>query len=163
VCTFAVFRDLQMRLTDTLYQLALEFIDNRIKAIRQAIAETQDSADQETRSSAGDKYETGLSMMQLDMEKQAEQLNEAIRTRDSLQQLRVFDDLNGNGGIRPGNAVETSQGNFYIAISAGQLKTNEQTYFAVSPATPIANKLLGLKTGEKFSLNGRDYTINKIH
>jgi len=68
-----------MRLIDTLYQACFEFIDNRIKTIRQAIQETQASADQETKSSAGDKYETGLSMMQLDMEKQAEQLAEDPR------------------------------------------------------------------------------------
>ncbi len=151
-----------MRLTDTLYQLALEFIDNRIKTIRQAIAETQDSAFQESKSSAGDKYETGLSMMQLDMEKLAEQLNESIRTRDSLQQIKAFEDLNGNG-IRPGNAVETSQGNFYIAISAGQLKVDGQTYFAVSPATPIGSKLMGLKVGEGFTFNGKSYTVDKVH
>jgi len=154
-----------MKLSDTLYQLCLEFIDNRIKTIRNAMKETQASADDETKSSAGDKYETGLSMMQLDMEKQAEQLAEAVRTRDSLQQVKIFDETNGasNGGIRPGSAIETSQGNFYIAISAGQLKTNGQSYFAVSPATPIGGKLMGLKLGDKFSFNGKDYIVNKIH
>ena len=152
-----------MRLTDTLYQLALEFIENRIKNIRQAIQETQASADQETKSSAGDKYETGLSMMQLDMEKQAEQLAEAIRTRDSLEKVKMLDEGGANGSVRPGNAVETSQGNFYIAISAGQLKTTDQIYFAVSPATPIASKLMGLKTGDSFSFNGKQYTVSKIH
>ncbi|MEI9918290.1 MAG: 3-oxoacyl-ACP synthase [Bacteroidota bacterium] len=153
-----------MKLSDTLYQLCLEFIDNRIKAIRDAISETQASADEETKSSAGDKYETGLSMMQLDMEKQAEQLQEAIRTRNSLEQVKILDEVNGHtGAIRPGNAVETSNGNFYVAISAGQLKTNGQMYFAVSAATPIGSKLMGLKTGDKFSFNGKDYTINKVH
>lgn len=151
-----------MKLTDTLHQLSLEFIENRIKTIRQAIAETQDSADQETKSSAGDKYETGLSMMQLDMEKQAEQLAEAIRTRNALEKIKVFD--NGtNGTVRPGNVVETNQGNFYISISAGQLKLNNQTYFAVSPATPIASKLMGLKVGDSFSFNGKNYTVAKVH
>ncbi len=151
-----------MKLTDTLHQLSLEFIENRIKTIRQAIAETQDSADQETKSSAGDKYETGLSMMQLDMEKQAEQLAEAIRTRDALEKIKVFDN-GANGAVRPGNVVETNQGNFYISISAGQLKLNNQTYFAVSPATPIASKLMGLKVGDSFSFNGKNYTVAKVH
>ena len=152
-----------MKLSDTLYQLCLEFIDKRIKTIRDAIAETQASADEETKSSAGDKYETGLSMMQLDMEKQAEQLAEAVRTRDQLQQIKLIDEINSASGIRPGNAVETSQGNFYIAISAGQVKANDQTYFAISPATPIGAKLIGLKTGDKFTFNSREYTINKIY
>lgn len=154
-----------MKLSDTLYQLCLEFIENRIKTIRNAIQETQASADEETKSSAGDKYETGLSMMQLDMEKQAEQLAEAIRTRDALHQVKVFDEMNGasNGGIRPGNAVETSQGNFYIAISAGQLKANDKTYFAISPATPIGSKLIGLKVGDKFAFNSKEYSISKIY
>src|ERR1700754_802640 len=99
-----------MKLRDTLYNLALEFIDNRIKTIRQAMAETQDSADSESKSSAGDKYETGLSMMQLDMEKQAEQLNEAIRTRTALEQIRLLDEMSGSNGISPGNVVETNNG-----------------------------------------------------
>jgi len=154
-----------LKLSDALYQLCLEFIENRIKTIRQAIQETQASADQESKSSAGDKYETGLSMMQLDMEKQAEQLAEAIKTRDSLQQVRLLDEIgtNGTGSVKPGSAVETNNGNFYIAISAGQLKVNNQTYFAVSPATPIGSKLMGLKTGEGFSFNGKEYVVNKVH
>jgi transcription elongation GreA/GreB family factor len=153
-----------MKLSDTLYQLCLEFIDNRIKTIRNAMQETQASADEESKSSAGDKYETGLSMMQLDMEKQAEQLNEAIRTRTALEQVKISDEMNGsNGTIRPGNAVETNNGNFYIAISAGQLKTNGQSYFAVSAATPIGGKLIGLKAGDSFDFNGKKYTIDKVH
>lgn len=154
-----------MKLSENLYALCLEFIDNRIKTIRQAMQETQQSADEETKSSAGDKYETGLSMMQLDMEKQAEQLNEAIRTRTALEQVKMLDEISvaGNGAVKPGSAVETSSGNFYIAISAGQLKVNNQVYFAVSPATPIGSKLMGLKTGESFSFNGKNFTVNKIH
>jgi transcription elongation GreA/GreB family factor len=152
-----------MKLSDTLYQLCLEFIDNRIKTIREAIQETQASAYQETKSSAGDKYETGLSMMQLDMEKQAEQLQEALRTRKALEQVKVIDETSGNeNGIRPGNAIQTSQGNFYIAISAGQLKVNDTAYFAISPATPIGSKLMGLKTGQSFSFNGKNYMINSV-
>ena len=153
-----------MRLIDTLYQLCLDFIDNRIKSIREAMSETKASADQETKSSAGDKYETGLSMMQLDMEKQAEQLNEAIRTRTALEQVKLLDEMNGNStAIRPGHAVETNNGNFYIAISAGQLKVNGQTYFAVSPATPIGSKLMGLKAGDSFSFNNKTYTVARVH
>jgi transcription elongation GreA/GreB family factor len=154
-----------MKLSDNLYALCLEFIDNRIKTIRQAMQETQQSADEETKSSAGDKYETGLSMMQLDMEKQAEQLNEAIRTRNSLEQVKVLEEISAdaNGTVKLGSAVETSSGNFYIAISAGQLKVNNQVYFAVSPATPIGSKLMGLKAGESFSFNGKIFTVSKIH
>ncbi len=153
-----------MKLSDTLYQLCLEFIDNRIKTIRDAIQETQASADQETKSSAGDKYETGLSMMQLDMEKQAEQLQEALRTRKALEQIRLIDETGQSGsGIRPGNAIQTSQGNFYIAISAGQLKVNDTTYFAISAATPIGSKLIGMKAGESFTFNGKNYTISSVN
>jgi transcription elongation GreA/GreB family factor len=154
-----------MKLSEELYRLCYEFIENRINAIRQAMQETKASADQETKSSAGDKYETGLSMMQLDMEKQAEQLNEAIRTRTSLEQIRILDEIsaNGSGVVKPGSAVETNNGNFYIAISAGQLKINGQIYFAVSPATPIGSKLMGLKTGESFSFNGKNFSVTRVH
>jgi transcription elongation GreA/GreB family factor len=38
-----------------------------------------------------------------------------------------------------------------------------QTYFAVSPATPIGSKLMGLKVGEGFTFNGKNYKVDKVH
>ena len=61
-----------------------------------------------------------------------------------------------------GSVVITSNGNFYIAISAGTLVLDSKNYFAVSPASPIGLKMKGKKTGEEFNLNGKTYQILDI-
>ncbi|MDB5152804.1 MAG: 3-oxoacyl-ACP synthase, partial [Mucilaginibacter sp.] len=61
-----------------------------------------------------------------------------------------------------GSLVITDNGKFYIAIGAGTLILNGESYFAVSPASPIGLKLKMQKIGDEFSLNGKIYRIENI-
>ena len=53
----------------TLYNFCVTYINQRMATAQQAIHTAQASANEETKSSAGDKYETGRAMMQLEIEK----------------------------------------------------------------------------------------------
>jgi transcription elongation GreA/GreB family factor len=64
--------------------------------------------------------------------------------------------------VQPGCLVRTNQGNFYISISAGQLKVNDESFFAISTASPIGTKLLGLKVKDTFNFNNKVYEIQRI-
>ena len=59
-----------------LYDFCLEFVDNRFQTIQNTIKEIQESLLSETKSSAGDKHETGRAMLQLEREKSGNQLVE---------------------------------------------------------------------------------------
>jgi hypothetical protein len=144
---------------EQLYQQCLDYVAQRIDVASKAIKMAQDSADEETKSSAGDKYETGRAMMQLEMEKYSAQLAEATRLRDMLERINIHA---AGDTVRPGSAVTTDQGNFFIAISAGQLKAGTETFFAVSPVTPIGMKLMGLKEKESFEFNKKVYRVKRI-
>ena len=102
-----------------LYELCLAFVDQRLGHIEQANATAKESANDETKSSAGDKHETGRAMAQLEQEKNAQQLNEALALRE---QLNKIDPLQRSSSIQPGSFVKTNLGNFYISISAGGRK-----------------------------------------
>ena len=52
-----------------------KFIESRLKTIEKAIFELQQSLDSETKSSAGDKHETGRAMLQIELEKNNNKLN----------------------------------------------------------------------------------------
>lgn len=143
----------------TLYQRCLDFINQRIQGIQEVMREAQLSADEETKSSAGDKYETGRSMLQLDMEQQSARLTEAFKTKNELEQLSQ---LTANDFVMPGSLVMTDQSNFYIAISAGKIETGGKVYLAVSPASPVGLKMMGLKKGESFELNGKSSHLLEI-
>jgi transcription elongation GreA/GreB family factor len=135
------------------------YITSRIKEIEIALASAQASANEETKSSAGDKYETGRSMLQLEMEKHHEQLNEALRTMELLKQIDI--DKTGDS-VQPGSLVITNQGKYFIAIAAGLLSIDGEKIYAVSTASPIGGKLVGKKIGEQFELNNRAFSIQQL-
>ena len=65
-----------MNLKQQLYQYCWTFIEDRFKTIQNNIEELQKALNSETKSSAGDKHETGRAMLQLDREKLGLQLAE---------------------------------------------------------------------------------------
>ena|ERR1700733_12258405 len=142
-----------------LYQKCLAYVQNRMEAAKQALDDAQAAANDETKSSAGDKYETSREMMQQETDRNLAQLNEANKLKVALSMI-------GTGGsteaAEPGSVVITDNGNFYLAISAGMMTVKNETYYAVSPASPIGLKLKGLKSGNKFTLNEKTYLIEQV-
>jgi transcription elongation GreA/GreB family factor len=144
---------------EQLYQLCIAYVQNRMRASKEAIAEAQQAANDDTKSSAGDKYETGREMMQQETNRNLAQLNEANKLMVALNQLGI----KGTSQIaEPGSLVITNNGNFYLSISAGTLELNGKSYFAVSPASPIGIQLKGTQAGDEFILNGKSYKIQSI-
>ena len=148
-----------LQIKTLLHSLCLAYINQRIDTAQKAIEIAQASANEETKSSAGDKYETGRAMMQLEIEKNSVQLAEAMKLKKALTDINPEKETIT---IQPGSAVITNQGNFYISISAGQLKVNDQIYFAISPVSPIGAKLIGLKEGDQIAFNTKEYRIVKV-
>ncbi len=72
-----------------LYNQCQFFIDARLQAITKTIAEIQESLTSETKSSAGDKHETGRAMLQLEREKAGHQLVEIEKQKQILQKINV--------------------------------------------------------------------------
>ena len=146
-------------LKEQLYKMCIDYVQKRIGEARQAIDDAQDSSDEETKSSAGDKYETGREMMQQVADQAQIQLNEANKLMVALSTI-TYNTNHSNADT--GSVVYTNHGQFYIAISAGTLSIGQQTFYAVSPGSPIGIKLNGKKAGDEFDLNGRAYRIDKV-
>jgi len=142
-----------------LHSLCQAYIEQRIDAAQKAIAIAQESANEETKSSAGDKYETGRAMAQLEIEKNSTQLAEAQKLKVALSQIKPDQT---SYAVQAGSLVITNQGNFYISISAGQFTVDNVSYFSISPASPIGSKLMGLKEGAQFSFNTKTYLIRNV-
>jgi len=74
---------------NALFNACLEFVDSRLNAITHTINEIQVSLTSETKSSAGDKHETGRAMLQLEREKAGNQLAEIKKTKEILFKIDV--------------------------------------------------------------------------
>ena len=149
-----------IKVKQQLFDLCLTYITQRLATAKQAIQIAQASANEETKSSAGDKYETGRAMMQLEIEKNTVQLAEAQKLKQILDQIHPEKETQK---VQPGSLVITDQGNFYIAISVGQISLNEKTYFAIAPSSPVGIKLAGRSAGDEFTFNNRTYSIRAIY
>lgn len=142
-----------------LYSCCQEYLVKRIQGAEQAIASLQQDLTEETKSSAGDKYETGRAMMQLEIEKHSTQLSESVKLKNQLDRIKP-DQQHSN--VQPGSLVITDQGNYYISISAGQFTIGDKVYFCVSPASPVGLKFLQATTGQVVQFNNRNYKILDI-
>lgn len=146
-------------LKPALFQLCLNFISQRIDTAETALKQAQEASNDDTKSSAGDKFETTREMMQQDI---ARNKNLLFDGQQNLQLLKSLENVPLSDTVRNGSVVSTSRGIFYIAISAGQLKLNAQTVFAISAASPIGQLLIGKKSGETFSFNNNEYTVLSV-
>ena len=75
-------------------------------------------------------------MRHLELEKFGKQLTEALNLKKVMPLLKPEQRLTEVG---VGSLVITSNGNFYISISAGKIELDGKQYFALSGATPVAN------------------------
>ena len=146
-------------LKQQLYNFCSDYVNQRIETASSAIQIAQASANEETKSSAGDKYETGRAMMQLEIEKNTTQLNEARKLRQVLDQ---FDPLKPTSFVQLGSLVITSSQNYYMSISAGQLTIENKIYFAISAVSPIGAQLMGMRAGETIVFNKKNIDIQLI-
>lgn len=55
-----------------------------------------------------------------------------------------------------GSLVITNKARFYISVSLGEFFFEGDRFYAISPESPMAKKIIGMKAGEEF-------TLNKIH
>ena len=131
----------------------------RISELNTILQEAQDAANSETKSSAGDKHETGRAMAQLETEKLTAQLSEALRLQETLSKINITETLKQ---IVVGAVVITNNGNFYVSVSLGKLEIEREQFFAISSQSPIGKLLITKKEKDSFSLNGKIYVIEKI-
>lgn len=146
------------KLKETLLKKCHSFVDDRFQKLQKTMNDIQESLLSETKSTAGDKHETGRAMLQLEREKTGKQLAEVQKINAILTKITP---LSKGTNIRLGSIVYTSQANYFIAISVGQLIVDNKTFFAIAPDTPIGKLILGKKTGDEFIFNGKTVKINK--
>lgn len=148
-----------LMIKEQLHAACLAFVGQRIATCQAAIDAAQESANSETKSSAGDKYETGRAMAQNERDRNAVQLHEA---KQLLGELQRIDPQRACDAVRPGALVSTSMGRFYVSISAGKLTVGGVDYFAVSAAAPVAVALSGKRAGEQVTFNGKAVRVEAV-
>lgn len=146
-------------LKSSLYQLCLNFIEQRIETAEIALKQAREASNDDTKSSAGDKYETSREMMQQEIDRNKRLLMDAEENQKVLSSIK---DVPSSTVARNGSLVVTDQGSFYLSISAGQLHLGKEIVFAISAISPIGKALLGKEKGSSFDFNGKKYQVKEV-
>ncbi|MBD0831331.1 GreA/GreB family elongation factor [Aestuariibaculum sediminum] len=142
-----------------LHSKCLFLVNERFEVIQRQIQQIQESLASETKSTAGDKHETGRAMLQLEREKAGQQLAEINKVKQVLSKI---DSHILSSKVSLGSVVYTTQANYFISVSLGELKLEQDSFFAISPGTPIGQLLLGKAVGDKVTFRSQMFTITKI-
>lgn len=144
---------------EELYRFCQVNINLRIKDCERQLNDLQESLSAETKSSAGDKHETGRAMIQLERE----QLG--LRLKELEAEKAVLDRINPtkhSKTVQPGSLVITSTHHYYIATSIGKIILENTPYFALSIHSPMGQVLLGHQTGDEVSFRGESFKILNV-
>ncbi len=61
-----------------------------------------------------------------------------------------------------GSLVITNKARFYISVSLGEFFYDGDRFYAISPESPMAKKIIGMKAGEEFTLNRIHQKIEEV-
>jgi transcription elongation GreA/GreB family factor len=139
--------------------LFMQQLTELIESYQNNLQDLNESAANETKSTAGDKHETALAMLQIE-QKNARSRLEEVNKRKSL--LEAAAAIKTTSRIVNGSLVNTNQGYFLIAAALGKVVIEGQVIMAVSPSSPLGAKLLGLQVGDSFQLNTNTFVIMSV-
>ena len=140
-----------------LIKLINQKLYEKIQTFEKLIAETR-ASNNDTKSSMGDKYETGREMLQQEINNLQVQLNEVLKQQDFLKTILV----KPSDKAEKGAIVKTERGLFFISVSLGELSFEHQKIICISPESPLAKAMNGKQNGEVFSLNNMSQKIVDI-
>ena len=138
--------------------LCIQVLYKQLSRLAEMMAYAQKEANQETKSSAGDKYETGRSMMQLEKEKYAMQHSRVSKQLKILQKL----DLGSHHEVKEGSLVYTNIGTFFIAVGMEPQHVDNETITCISLFTPIGACLEGLEEGDIIDFRDQEIEIWEV-
>jgi len=142
---------------EQLLQHCLGKVEETITTNSKILERLQESLTGETKSSAGDKFETSRAMLQADMDRHKGQV---IKAKAMKQKLSVLS-IESSDTVREGSLVTTDRNTFFIAAAIGKVILHE-TYYVISLASPIGQKMKGAKSSDSFIFNNQKTEIKAV-
>ena len=145
---------------DVIIDKIIQQLDARISFLQQTIQSIKESRDNETKSSAGDKYETGRAMVEMELEKNLTQLANMEHLKISLNKIDIHKKFKK---VEFGSFVETKLGNYFISIAFGKIEINGISIVCISPVSPLGKVLEGKTKSDKTNFQGKEFKIQSVY
>lgn len=135
---------------EQVYHELLRRLEARGAELQATWQSLQESNQQEGKSSAGDKHETGTAMVHLEMEQWSRQREEHDRQMQELSRSAPGL-MDTTIQVVPGSLVKATNGWYYVTTGFGKIEINGITIWAISAASPVGQALLKKRLGEAFA------------
>lgn len=139
-----------------IYSHCVSLLSEKIKLVQTELSAIQEDANKESKSSAGDKYETGRAMAQLQKDNASRQLGSLLQLKKVLDELH----LTHHDDVQLGSLVQTDSIVFFVSISLSEQL--EGGVYAISPVSPLCKEFLGKRKGDKVLFRNKEYLIKKV-
>ena len=148
-----------MHFKQKVYEHYRELLEDKILSLQKVLDDLKESGANETKSTAGDKHETALAMVQI------EQANKRAQMEQLLAQKAVLNKIDPSIQaiqVVNGSLVKTQQQYFFISVALGKAIVGEKNIVALSAQSPLGKILMGLKKGNTASFNQTHFLIEEI-
>jgi transcription elongation GreA/GreB family factor len=142
-----------------IHAVILQHLEERMERGKNDYLLAKESRDSDTKSSAGDKFETGREMMQREMDKISASLD---MLKNQLAQMKRIDLHENPDRVGIGSFIETDAENYYISVGLGKLVCDKTTFYAISTDSPLGELLMNKQVNDIIELRGRKITLKSI-
>lgn len=143
-----------------LKQTCIDALAQKIAVLQNMMHEVQASANNETKSTAGDKHETAKAHAQNETERIGKQLQLLQQMEAQLQ--RITSDAHTK--IQLGSLVKTNLGYFYLSVALGKVRCEDMECMVISIQAPLGTALHNKVGGDEITLpNGQKCRVLTVY
>jgi transcription elongation GreA/GreB family factor len=148
-----------MKFKQKIYNHYTQLVNEKVNMLQQVLADLKESGANETKSTAGDKHETALAMLQIEQANKRAQLHDVLNQQAALQKISPAITAST---VLNGSLIETNNGYLFMCVALGKAQVDGVKIIALSPQSPLGQKLMGLKAGDTAEINNTTYQIKSI-
>jgi hypothetical protein len=146
-------------LKEKVHERCLQLVMEKLNAITNTMNSLMEAKTTETKSSAGDKYETGMAMIQ---NQEAQLLQQQAESKNMLVKLRQIDRDVAHEQVETGALIITNKEFFYVSAALGKITIDNTEVFAISLESPLAQAMKFKTVGESINFRAITRTIVNI-
>lgn len=149
-----------MKKREELLKSCHTYVNERILRLEASVRDLEHDLGNETKSSAGDKYETSREMINAEISQLERQLKEFKKLKGilSLPQLQK-----ASTAIQLGSIVKTNTANYFLAIPVREVNIDKEKFYAIGINSPMAQLLNGKQKGDVFTFREKEVKILDVY
>lgn len=148
-----------MSIKEKLLEVHYEMLNGKIDVFQDMIRTMTEDAQNDAKSSAGDKHETTLSKMHIEQENLSNKIREAFVAKEILKRIdpKKKSEIVGFGSLVKINAIY-----LFVSTALPKVFIDDYSVLAISEDAPLIKMLWGKKIFDEVTYNGSVFRINEL-